>query len=793
MLVGCSTLAIDPSPQWILPMTASLSATTLAFGLMFDPAGGWFVAITLSAAFMVTLRLAYRRTTQQLSPQALRTLRLLRTGAAMAVLLVLLRPAWVATGTRLDRPLLLVLRDISPSMTIGDAPPAGASQPGTSRDTAVCDTLAEHRPELLRLASRVDLIGYTFSDQTLLTSVAEPAPPGAEDLEREVAARQMIDALASPIKAQGRSSRIGDCLERALQQHGSRKIAAVLLLTDAANNLSDVSLQDAARAFGKRGIPIHVVGFGSDVPTGAVREIIARTIDAKPTVFVGNRIDVAGDFRFHGLKGRSVTIRLLADSREVDRRTVPVPENRFDHRVRIPYHATDIGSRRLELRADPVEGEAVADNNALRTSVDVLKGGLKVLLVQGSPLTEGRFIFSALRQAGQFDVDSVAASGAGPAARQLPDTVDALARYRAVLFVDVPRSALSDRQLTALRQAVATHNVGFLMTGGPRSFGPGGYAGSPIAELLPVRMAASDGFVEQSLPFQLTALGIQTPMLQLEGDAAASRDAWASLPPSDWANRVGRPKDTADVLAEADGGVPLLVVGRFGGRVAVLTVGATWRWQLGGKEDPPGRYFKRFWRQLVLHLTGHASRNLWVATSRKRYSLSDLVSGRCRVQVSAGVTDRQGKPVTDAACTLSLAGPGGRSRSVPLPSKGDAYATTLEVADVGEYELRLMADRGETRLGEATTRFVIYEPHMEWEQPLADTEAMADIARLSGGRHVARADLDDLLTALATGDAAERVRFTRPPRGLWDNRFVLAVFAAFLAAEWVLRKRWGLV
>lgn len=772
-------------------MTTSLSAGTLAFALVLDPVGGWFVAIALLVAFMLALHLAYRRTTQPLSPEALRTLRLLRTGAALAVLLVMLRPAWVATGTRLDRPLFLVLRDISPSMTIGDAPPAGATQSGTSRDTAVCDTLAEYRPELLQLASRVDLVGYTFSDH--LASVAEPSPPGARAIERAAVARRMIDALAAPIKAQGRSSRVGDCLERALEQHRGRKIAAVLLLTDAANNLSDVSPQDAARAFGKRGIPIYVVGFGSDVPTGAVREIIARTIDAKPTVFVGNRIEVAGDFRFHGLKGQSVTVRLLADGREVGRRTVSVPENRFDLRVRIPYRATDIGSHRLQLQADSVEGEAVTDNNALRTSVDVLKGGLKVLLVQGSPLTEGRFIFSALRQAGQFDVDSVVVSGGGRAARSLPDTAGAWARYRAVVFTDVPRSVFSPKQLATLKQAVASHDVGFMMTGSPRSFGPGGYAGSPIAELLPVRLAADDGFVEKSLPFQLTALGIQTPMLQLESDAAASRDAWVSLPPLDWANRVGRPKATADVLAEAAGGVPLLVVGRFGGRVAALTVGATWRWQLGGKEDPPGRYFKRFWRQLVLYLTGHASRSLWVATSRKRYSLADLVSGRRRVQVSAGVTDRQGKPVTDAACTLSVAGPEGRSRSVPLPSRGDAYAATLDVTDVGEYELRLVVDRGETRLGDATTRFVVYEPNVEWEQPLADTAAMADMARLSGGQHVVRGDLGDLLTALSTGDVAERVRFTRPPRGLWDNRIVLAVFAAFLAAEWALRKRWGLV
>jgi hypothetical protein len=287
-------------------------------------------------------------------------------------------------------------------------------------------------------------------------------------------------------------------------------------------------------------------------------------------------------------------------------------------------------------------------------------------------------------------------------------------------------------------------------------------------------------------------MGLQSSLLQLEATSVDTDKAWRSLPALDWANEVGRPKDTAEVLAVGDGDLPLLVTGQYGGRVAALMTGSTWRWQLGGREEPPGMYFKRFWRQLVLYLTGHTARNVWIATNEKRYSLADLVADRRKVQVTVGVTDRQNVPVTDSRCALTLGAPDGRSTEVPLRLRGDNYVATLDPREAGEYELHVAAHRNGSRIGEATTRFVVYEPFVEWEQPLADVQTMDDLARLSGGQHIEPEQFGTLLTGLQSREASEMVRVPRPV-GLWDNRFVLAIFAAALAAEWVLRKRWGLV
>lgn len=69
-----------------------------------------------------------------------------------------------------------------------------------------------------------------------------------------------------------------------------------------------------------------------------------------------------------------------------------------------------------------------------------------------------------------------------------PDSTLALMPYDSVVFMNVPVNAFVPAQLRALRNAVRDVGIGFLMVGGPDSYGPGGYHRTPIEEALPVSM-----------------------------------------------------------------------------------------------------------------------------------------------------------------------------------------------------------------------------------------------------------------------------------------------------------------
>src|SRR5207247_9707179 len=70
---------------------------------------------------------------------------------------------------------------------------------------------------------------------------------------------------------------------------------------------------------------------------------------------------------------------------------------------------------------------------------------------------------------------------------QLPDQVDALAGFSAVVLADVSAESLTENQQTTLRSYVRDLGRGLLAIGGDTSFGQGEYVGTPLDDALPVR------------------------------------------------------------------------------------------------------------------------------------------------------------------------------------------------------------------------------------------------------------------------------------------------------------------
>ena len=138
----------------------------------------------------------------------------------------------------------------------------------------------------------------------------------------------------------------------------------------------------------------------------------------------------------------------------------------------------------------PNENDNFSQNNQLAAFSQVV-GPARILLVSADE-SETRFLLPALRQAGiLIDV-------AAPA--KLPVTMAGLANYKSVILANIPATELSKAQMTLLDQFVSDIGGGLVVVGGPQSFAPGGYFGTPLERTLPVEMRIKD---QQRLP-QLT-------------------------------------------------------------------------------------------------------------------------------------------------------------------------------------------------------------------------------------------------------------------------------------------------
>jgi uncharacterized membrane protein/Mg-chelatase subunit ChlD len=157
-------------------------------------------------------------------------------------------------------------------------------------------------------------------------------------------------------------------------------------------------------------------------------------------------------------------------------------KSRYSIPIKVDQPAYYEYSAKIEMA--PTE-DTRSENNEVRNYLR-LEGPGRILIVTepGDEPKEWEPIKRALEQ-GERLVDVISAFDFPLDPLKLQD-------YDAVLFVNVPADSLLSNQIQALHDGIKNLGIGFMMVGGPNSFGPGGWQGSLIADALPVSMEISN-------------------------------------------------------------------------------------------------------------------------------------------------------------------------------------------------------------------------------------------------------------------------------------------------------------
>lgn len=130
-------------------------------------------------------------------------------------------------------------------------------------------------------------------------------------------------------------------------------------------------------------------------------------------------------------------------------------------------------------------------NNTARAALRI-DGGERILLMSGDG-SPGN-VHRALSAAG-LHVDSIAESNL---------TIDQLSAYRVLVLDQVPAHAIGHDGMDHINTWVSKLGGGFIMLGGQRSFGAGGYHRSAIEDILPVTMELRDEHRKLSAALAIT-------------------------------------------------------------------------------------------------------------------------------------------------------------------------------------------------------------------------------------------------------------------------------------------------
>ena len=245
----------------------------------------------------------------------------------------------------------------------------------------------------------------------------------------------------------------------------------------------------------------------------------------------------------------------------------------------------------------------------------------------------------------------------------------------------------------------------------------------------------------------------------------------AAPPAVSYTWRLGELKATAAPVWKTPGGVPALVIGRYGlGRVGLLAAGGFYKRQLavGGEE------LARWAAALVLALYGDASEPLTL--SRPLASPDEVVELTVRATVEP---------------TVVVADPRGEVATVATSPVGEGlWAGEIQPEGPGRYDVTARIPDARAEVAKAS--FVAVPPAEEGRAFRPRPERLAALAAATGGRAFGPGALEEMATAVAARVRAQPRLATTEERAIWPAWLAFTLALACLAAEWFTRRRAGL-
>ncbi len=336
---------------------------------------------------------------------------------------------------------------------------------------------------------------------------------------------------------------------------------------------------------------------------------------------------------------------------------------------------------------------------------------------------------------------------------------------------------------------------GLLMLGGARSFGEGGYGGTPVADALPLVIDSAHARREPSTFARLkilpTRAGEAQAVTQIAGRDEASAARWPELPPVTTINAPLAIKPAATVLLngtdEQKRTMPALIWQPYGrGKSIAFPVQDSWMWQMHASIPVEDMTHENFWRQMLRWLVAD------VPSPVEANATTDRVEPGEAVTVEANVVDPSWVELNDAHVVAHVTRPGGSTLDVPLQWTGEhdgQYHGTFVSTVPGAYEVEVEADRAGKPIGTSTTYVRAGAGDGEFFDPTMHEAPLRRIADETGGRFYTASNVAGLAEDVSY---AGRGVTSVEERELWNMPIILIMLVGLVCAEWGYRRAVGL-
>ena len=689
--------------------------------------------------------------------------------ATLAVLVcLLLRPVLVLSSVVPQENFLGVLIDDSRSMQIADTDE-------TPRRAFVESNFGDPESELLAaLADRFALRFFSFSSDT--------------DRVNDV----------NELTYSGTRTHVGQALRRAYEELSGVPLSGLVVVTDGADN-AEGGLAEALLPLQAAAVPVFTVGVGREEYE---RDIQMSRVETPRRVLQGASLGVELVVTHRGYQGETVTVQVEDEGRIVGTEDIQLGPEENPQTVRLRFTANDEGPRLFSFRVSPLPGEMVTQNNLRQTLIVVEDRNEKLLYFEGEPRWEVKYLLRGVEEDENLQVSLLQRTAENKFLRRNVDGPDELVggfprtraelfTYRGLILGSIEAGHFTPDQLRMIADFVNHRGGGLLMLGSHRSFAEGGYAGTPVADVLPVVLDPALGDTEESffqeVRVEPTRAGATHPSTLIADNEAAAVERWKTLPSVTIVNPITETKPGATTLLRTPEGLVVLAFQRYGaGKSMAFPVQDSWMWQMHADVPVEDMTHETFWRRLVRWLVDGVPDQVVASVPQDQVEPEQIVT------VFAEVADANYEQLNNSAVTAVVTDPSGGLIELPMEwtaEKDGEYRTMFTAADEGFYEVRVEAAVDNELLGEDTVYLQVAPSDSEFYDSTMGASLLERVAEETGGR---------FYTPDTVGTLPDDVQYVGggltvvEERDLWDMPALLLLLVGLVLGEWGYRRYKGL-
>jgi hypothetical protein len=714
----------------------NLEKISLNFSL---PAVIFFLILMLLVAYAIYV---YRYTVPVITRGKKIFLTVMRSLGLLLLLFVIFEPVLSFTTKKILQPVNLIFLDNSRSIQIND---------GTERSRTIKNFVKDIEDNNLSGNSEL----FTFGSNT-------------KDLR--------YDSLQNLNFSEGSTnfSKIFSSLGKT-----SKNISSIVIVSDGVITDGSDPLQNAI----KLNVPVFTIGVGD---SSSRNDVEIKNVLYNEMIYAQTPTEIVTTLTNTGFAGKNIDVSLYEDNNFIQKKNIVLSPDGIQD-LDFTYTPKSSGEKKLTVIASNSPGEFTYANNRKVFFINVLSNKVKVLILAGSPSPDVSFIKNSLKSDENLSVNSITQVASNKFVEN-NDRQRLIDSANVFFLIGFPSNETSPQLLQNISNAITQKDIPYFIC---LSSGENFVKLKTLQSELPSTIGNISGDYLEIQP-EIPAGQSDNPLLQ--NNAQNAIDAWNNLPPVYQPNVDLKAKPESEIIAKVKiNNVPidrpLILTRTIGGKKSIAVLAKDiWRWKLETVTKNLD-LFDRFVLSSVKWLnTREDLKQVTVKTTKKLYSPGE------QVEFNAQVYDQTFNPISDADVKVSIKS-GSDNYQINLNSVGNGlYEGVFQTNKPGDYAFTGEGYQNNNKIGADNGRFNVGEVDVEMNNPRMDYDYLSLLANQTNGKFFYNSNYKELFSILKDiNKKSSKEKIDVSDVNLWSNEWLLIIAIIIFAAEWFLRKRWGML